>query len=69
MNHINGTLIVRPSTKYAMTFAQCSCHVSMIWVNLSIPTHTDASIFAGITVTTQVFRLKAEVGFYDLGFK
>jgi hypothetical protein len=40
---------------------------------LTIPAHSDASRLAGSTVTTQVcrlkvFRLKAEVGFYDLGF-
>jgi hypothetical protein len=36
---------------------------------LSIPANSDVSMLVGSTVTTQVFRLKAEVGFYDLGFK
>ena len=29
---------------------------------MSIPADSDATMFAGSTVTTQVFRLKAEVG-------
>jgi hypothetical protein len=36
---------------------------------LSIPANSGASRLTGSTVTTQVFRLKAEGGFYDLWFK
>jgi hypothetical protein len=48
------------------------CHLTPPWGRIVPP--FEVSVKPGLAqdmwnVTTQVFRLKAEVGFYDLGFK